>query len=509
MKSSTARIGNMQLIWTMFLSIIVCVGCSGSDSGEVTPEIIISEKLLSEGLTFSSEQSTQVFVVNCALKPNASSNETWCSVVYSTTTDNTYTYKVTVEPNKKNEERNASITIKSGESEKKIPVTQQAATSSGGNESDARTLAKSLGLGWNLGNQLDAHSNGIANETVWGNQPATQTMFNKLAANGFTSVRIPITWLGKVGAAPSYTIDKDWLNRVAECVDYAEKANLKAIINIHHDGADSQYWLNIKGAAQNTATNQLIKDQLKAMWEQIAEKFKTKGDFLMFESMNEIHDGGWGWGDNLKDGGKQYAVLNEWNQVFVNAVRGVGGQNSSRYLGIPGYCTNVDLTIKQLVLPTDPANRMMVAIHFYDPYAYAISAEYSEWGHTGATGKKVAGGDEDNVRAVFARLKSAFIDKGIPVYIGEMGSVHRSNSSDEAFRIYYLEYVCKAAKTYGMAPFYWDNGAEGTGKECFGLINHATGEFINNGQEIVQVMKKAIFTEDSSYTLETVYNGAP
>ena len=101
------------------------------------------------------------------------------------------------------------------------------------------------------------------------------------------------------------------------------------------------------------------------------------------------------------------------------------------------------------------------------------------------------------------------MDKGIPVYIGEMGCVHRAVTREESFRKYYLEYVCKAAKEYGMAPVYWDNGGTGAGKEESGLFNHATGDYLNNAQEIVGVMKKAIFTEDASYTLQSVYDNAP
>ena len=63
-------------------------------------------------------------------------------------------------------------------------------------------IAASLGLGWNLGNQLDAHNNGVADETSWGNAAATQALFDALANAGFTSVRIPVTWLGYVGEAP-------------------------------------------------------------------------------------------------------------------------------------------------------------------------------------------------------------------------------------------------------------------------------------------------------------------
>ena len=194
----------------------------------------------------------------------------------------------------------------------------------------ARTNTFSFGLGWNLGNQLDAHVNGVAIETSWGNRKTTQQTFDSLRAMGFTSVRIPVTWLGHVGDAPTYTIDSAWLDRVEEVVNYAEKAGLKAIINIHHDGAESHYWLDVKNAAKDDALNQRIKARLRAMWTQIAERFKKKGHFLVFEVFNEVHDGKWGYGENRTDGGRQYEVVNEWNQVFVDAVRATGGKNVDR-----------------------------------------------------------------------------------------------------------------------------------------------------------------------------------
>ena len=408
------------------------------------------------------------------------------------------------------QERIGNITFTLGNISETVTVTQEkgeAATVSGETPWD---ICASLGLGWNLGNQLDAHNNGIAEETAWGNQPTTQALFNQLASTGFTSVRIPVTWLGHIGEAPSYTIDAEYLNRVAEVVGYAESAGLNAIINIHHDGADSNYWLNIKDAAKDEALNTSIKEQLAAIWTQIANKFKDKGNFLVFESMNEIHDGGWGWGENLTDGGKQYAVLNEWNQIFVDAIRATGGNNTNRYLGLPGYVTNIDLTVQNFVLPRDIVqNRLMVAVHFYSPMEFTLNDEFSEWGHTGAPSKKPDWGDEEYLKSQFNSMKTKFIDNGIPAYIGEIGCVHRNNERSEAFRLYYLEYLCKAAKEYGMAPFYWDNGSASAGKECSGLFNHATGEILNNALEVIEVMKRGIFDNSESYTLEYVYENAP
>lgn len=408
------------------------------------------------------------------------------------------------------QERIGNITFTLGNISETVTVTQEkgeAATVSGETPWD---ICTSLGLGWNLGNQLDAHNNGIAEETAWGNQPTTQALFDQLASTGFTSVRIPVTWLGHIGEAPGYTIDAEYLNRVAEVVGYAESAGLNAIINIHHDGADSNYWLNIKDAAKDEALNTSIKEQLAAIWTQIANKFKDKGNFLVFESMNEIHDGGWGWGENLTDGGKQYAVLNEWNQVFVDAIRATGGNNTNRYLGVPGYVTNIDLTVENFVLPKDVVqNRLMVAVHFYSPMEFTLNDEFSEWGHTGNSSLKPNWGDEEYLKSQFNSMKTKFIDNGIPAYIGEIGCVHRNNERSEAFRLYYLEYLCKAAKEYGMAPFYWDNGSAAAGKECSGLFNHATGEILNNGLEVIEVMKRGIFDNSESYTLEYVYDNAP
>lgn len=407
--------------------------------------------------------------------------------------------------------RTGTVTFTLGSLNETVTISQLAGGSGELEGGDAWTVAKELGLGWNLGNQLDSHINGVANETSWGNQKTTQVLFDKLAEAGITAVRIPVTWMGHIGAGPTYTIEKSWMDRVAEVVSYAENAGLKAIINIHHDGADSNYWLDIKNAALNATVNAEIKTELSAVWTQIAERFKEKGTFLLFESMNEIHDGQWGWGANRTDGGKQYAVLNEWNQTFVNAVRAVGGKNDNRFLGIPSYSANPDYAVDgSLKIPSDKvANRLLISVHYYAPTDYTLGAKYSEWGHTAAADKKDSWGDEEYVKEVFGKLKKEYIDKNIPVYVGEMGNVHRADTRAENFRKYYLEYICKAAKTYGLTPFYWDNGGSGAASETSGLFNHSTGAYLNNAKDIVEIMKKAIFTEDASYTLQTVYDNAP
>ena len=208
--------------------------------------------------------------------------------------------------------------------------------------------------------------------------------------------------------------------------------------------------------------------------------------------------------------GKSVVILESQPMVGGNSVRATGGNNATRYLGISGYCTSPNLTIKHLQLPTDPAqDRLLISVHYYDPATFALEDKFTEWGHTGTPSKKENWGDEEHLEKIFVALRTAYVEKGIPVYIGEMGCVHRNNNRSEAFRKYYLEYVCKAARTNGMAVFYWDNGNAGAGRECSGLMNHATGTYVNNGKDVIDVMTKGYFSNDPSYTLESLYNNAP
>ena len=420
--------------------------------------------------------------------------------------------------NQENTENNQNPENNQQNPENNEGQTQRAAytplqTSAGTIPADAILLAdaknpaevlKAMGMGWNLGNQFDAQNNGVSSETAWGQPKATQATFDKVAAAGIKTVRIPVTWMGHIGEAPDYKIEDAWLDRIAEVVGYAENAKLNAIINIHHDGSNSQNWLNIKGCATNATLQKKTVEQVSAMWKQIAEKFKDKGHFLIFELFNEIQDGGWGWGDNRKDGGKQYAAYNEWLQACVDAIRATGGKNTDRWLGIPAYNTNTDLS-EYLVLPDDPAHKLMVSIHYYAPYEYTLEYQYQEWGHTAS--KTTNYGQEKDCEAEMKKLYNRFTSKGIPVYIGEMGNVNRLSESGEKFRKYYFEYVAKCIHDNYMPAILWDNGAPNAGRECHGYFNHGTGEWMNDySEQMIQVLVKAMTTEDASYTLQSVYD---
>ena len=511
-----------------FLAALACEKNPASES--TTPEAPTAITLSSSSFTPAQAGETLSLTITSPSRPKLAGLPDWIVLKDGTYKDYKITVGLTVAANEGYAVREATVNVKaSGVADAAFTVKQEGKAvvpdpTPGTN--DAWKMSARLGLGWNLGNQFDGYYNGswagdkegYPDEGVWqpdGAKKATQATFDGVKKAGFTSVRIPVSWLKMIGDAPDYKIDPTWMNRIYEVVQYAHKAGLDVIINTHHDenhGVNNDYqWLDIKNAAAKSELNVRIKAKIAAVWTQIAEKFKDCGDWLIMEGFNELNDGGWGWSADFRaDPTRQCNILNEWNQVFVDAVRATGGNNATRWLGVPTYAANPQFT-QYLTLPQDPAGKLMVSVHFYDPSDYTIGdKQYSEWGHTGAVGKKAPGGDEDHVKEVFNMLCTNYVNKNIPVYIGEFGcSMRAKDTRAWYFFLYYLEYVVKAAKVYGMPCFLWDNGGTDVGQEQHGYINHGTGGYLGSSKIPVDRMVKARFTEDASYTLQTVYDSAP
>ena len=519
---------------TLFAIPALLSGCqeNNSEPAPAPVEKAPTAITLSQGsFSFSKEGGEASLTVKAPFRPSFSGTPSWITVKDGTFDKYQITYTLVAAANTTYEARSATVTLKAtGVSEVTFTISQEAAEKpvdpTPGTEVN-QAIIDAMGLGWNMGNHFDGFYNGswagekegYPDELAW--QPdkshlATQATFDGVKALGFTSVRIPISWLKMIGSAPDFTINEAWMNRIYEVAGFAHKAGLMVIINTHHDenhGVSNTYqWLDILGASNSSAKNEAIKAEIKAVWTQIANKFKDCEDWLIMESFNELNDGGWGWSTDFRNNpSKQCNILNEWNQVFVDAVRATGGNNATRWLGVPTYAANPEFE-KYATLPTDPAKKTMLAVHFYDPSDYTIGEkQYSDWGHTGAADKKASGGDEDHVKAVFNNLYTKYVSHGIPVYLGEFGCSMRSKSDTRAwaFYRYYIEYVVKAARTYGLPCYLWDNGATGNGQEKHGYVHHGTGQPIGNSKEIIDLMKKAWFTSADGYTLDTVYNSAP
>ena len=346
--------------------------------------------------------------------------------------------------------------------------------------SSAVQLAAKIKLGWNLGNSLEA----IGGETAWGNPKATKALIDLVKANGFNAVRIPVSYDQYLANASTAQLKAEWLARVKEVVHYGVDNDMYVIVNIHWDNG----WLeNNCTEAKKSATNA----KQKAFWEQIATTLRGFDEHLIFASANEPKVAN----------ATEMAVLNSYHQTFIDAVRSTGGKNAYRTLVIQGPDTDIEKTNKLMfTLPTDKvADRMMMEVHNYTPYQFTLMDKDADWGKmfyywgagnhsTTDTERNPTWGEEADLAKLFKSMKTQFVDKGIPVILGEFGAIRRSNLTGSnlalhlASRASYLHYVVKQAKANGIVPFYWDEG--NLGSNGFGIFNR-----FNNSVADTQALK--------------------
>lgn len=335
--------------------------------------------------------------------------------------------------------------------------------------STATEIASRIKLGWNLGNTLEA----IGGETAWGNPKTTSQFIQLVKQSGFDAIRLPVSW-NQYANQSTAKIDSAWLNRVREVVQHSVDAGLYVVVNIHWD----EGWLEHNITEAKKAE---VNDKQRAFWQQIATHLRDFDERVMFASANEPN----------VDNASQMAVLESYHQTFVDAVRATGGKNAYRVLVVQGPRTDIELT-DQLMrqLPVDTLqNRMMAELHFYTPYQFTLMSEDADWGKqffywgrnfhsTTDTSRNATWGEEDEVDRLFGIVKQQFVNKGIPVILGEYCAQRRTGQLSGAAlelhlasRAYFHRYVTQKALENGILPFYWDAG---------GLDNFSSGIFNRN-----------------------------
>ncbi|KQV61471.1 MULTISPECIES: glycoside hydrolase family 5 protein [unclassified Duganella] len=327
-------------------------------------------------------------------------------------------------------------------------------------------LSAQMAPGWNLGNSLEATGGTYVwgssnfNETGWGNPRASQALFHAVKAAGFKSVRIPVSW--KQYADADDNISPQWMERVTEVVNYAHSAGLVAMINIHWDGG----WMQPTYARQSAANARLAK-----FWTQIANNFKNHDDTLLFAGTNEVMVDG-----NYQPPTAEYCdVQKGFNQAFISAVRATGGNNASRHLVVQAFNTNINHANScNAAMPGDRvANRMMMEVHYYDPFDFALDEKSTSW-KWGQAANPSGWANEAYADSQFQMMKTGFIDKGVPVLLGEFGAIVRTEYDPAGiYRKSWDQYITRAAFTRGIVPMYWDNGY--TGNHQMGLFDRASG----------------------------------
>ena len=336
-------------------------------------------------------------------------------------------------------------------------------------DTQALRFVRRLGPGWNLGNTFDATRRGFSGplemmlEGAWCAVRTTDDMIGAVAAAGFGTLRLPVSWHDHVDA--DFNISPRWLDRVQEVADMALRRGLNVILNTHHDETPSH--LSFMEASYPTAERYLT-----AVWRQLSARFSGYDEHLIFESMNEPrlkgHAREWRFDAQDPDCREAAACINRLNRAFVGAVRSEGGHNADRFLLVPGYAAAPAHALSDLFeLPADPSpGRLAVSVHAYVPFSFALDAA----GVTRFSPEDV--GQTGEIDAFMDGLYRKFVSNGIPVVLGEFGA--REKGGPLRDRVDYTAYYAAAAAARGMPCCWWDNNAFSGRGENFGLLRRQT-----------------------------------
>ena len=319
-------------------------------------------------------------------------------------------------------------------------------------------ITNEMGVGWNLGNTMDATGNKadpLADERYWGNPLTTKANIDALKKAGFSTMRLPVSWDDHVSGA-ARTIDPVWLNRVEEIANYALDNGMYVIINVHHNDG----W-----EATTLANEANARDILGKLWGQIARRFAKYDHHVIFEVMNEPRvtiNGVDDW-----DGKPEYfQVVNHLGAAALDVIRATNGNNAKRLVMLPGYVAGVsDAQVNAITLPND--KMIAVSSHAYSPYSFALDQK----GTALFTGKQ-------ELDAIFERLNKKFIVNGVPVIMGEWASTNKNNLAE---RVKHADYFVRSAKKIGIPTVWWDNGNmtySANSSDIMGLLDRKTNTML-------------------------------
>ncbi len=306
--------------------------------------------------------------------------------------------------------------------------------------------------------------------------------FANVKSLGADVVRLPIRMHSMTSGAPDYTLDPLLLNFLDTAIGWAEKYELYIIIDNHSFDP-----------VANTAND--VDKILLPVWAQIAQRYKDKSKYVIYEVLNEPH----GIGDA------------RWGEVQGMAIETIRKFDTTHSIIVGG--TDFNSIGKLSALPRYTDTNLIYTFHFYDPHLFTHQG--ANWGEPQLTslsglpfpadskrmpsfpsvlrGTWIEGAfynyaNDATAKKLYSTLDrpAAFSrERGAPVFCGEFG-VYMFNAPQED-RVRWYEIVSAALDRRGISRTNWDYYGG------FGLFNSPNrGDF--NSDLNVEVVRALGFT---------------
>ncbi|MFN3648398.1 MAG: glycoside hydrolase family 5 protein [Armatimonadota bacterium] len=285
---------------------------------------------------------------------------------------------------------------------------------------DAFAYNRLLGRGINLGNALEAPKEG-----EWG-VTLREEYFEEIRKAGFDSVRIPVRWSAHAAAEPPYRIEPEFFRRIDWALDQALSRRLAVVLNVHH-------------YEEIYREPDAHLPRLLGLWEQIAERYRSRPERLSFEILNEPNG-------KLTD--------EAWQRIFPQVLRTIRESNPRRVVIVgPGNWNNVG-ELPKLELPE--ADRMLIGtFHYYSPFEF--THQEAEWVENSARWKgttwTATPAQLEAVKNDFTKAAQWAERHRRPVYLGEFGAYSKAELPS---RVKWTAAIAREAEARGFSWAYWE-----------------------------------------------------
>ncbi|MCL2764128.1 MAG: glycoside hydrolase family 5 protein [Treponema sp.] len=175
----------------------------------------------------------------------------------------------------------------------------------------------------------------------------TEKDFSDVKSLGVDVIRLPVAFHNYI-ADKNNTLEADLLKYLDAAVDWAQKHQIYLILDNHSFHPVNPTDINIGKI-------------LIPVWEQLAQHFKDRSEYLIYEVLNEPH-----------------GIADErWDEIQKAAIEAIRRIDKKRSIVIGG--TNYNSIEKMIKLPVYEYENLIYTFHFYDPHLFT---------HQGATWNK-------------------------------------------------------------------------------------------------------------------------
>ena len=313
-------------------------------------------------------------------------------------------------------------------------------------QSTSFEIVAEMGRGINLGNVLSAPTEGNWAFSVY------EEYFDQVKDEGFGNVRVPVDFFGGSflnadytvngsertlsslsncddnscfselagtqnqynGSPDDYYVNPLYLDRLQQVVDWSMSKGLVTIIDFHGAKLKENFLYTFDQSEINginyysdpTSAKRIADlNKFKAIWRDIAERFKDYPETLLFEVFNEPYF--WLSADEIST----------ISSDIINIVRSSGSNNESRKIIVTGGDTNSWEVIFQIpndLINSDP--NLIATFHYYQPMSFTSSMQENN------NNFNLSQNAKNQITQRFSQINTWSTTNNIPVYVGEFGA---------------------------------------------------------------------------------------